>query len=140
MDGLEGKHSYRIRQKDGCVTKGILTNSTLFENSAVKQALKELLKKYVLVPVDKATGNIVIICRRFYMLTMIKELGLERDTSSDTNSTYETCNNIQEYLLIATHCKDLCNDFHLSVTYEIKVLPLLLLVAEILKNLPKLSL
>lgn len=61
MDGLEGKHSYRIRQKDGCVTKGILTNNTLFENSGAKQALKELLKKYVLVPVDKATGNIVII-------------------------------------------------------------------------------
>ena len=42
--------------------------STLFENSAVKQALKELHKKYVLVPVDKATGNIAIICQ-------IKNLG-----------------------------------------------------------------
>lgn len=51
------------------------SNSTLFQNSIVKQALTELISKYVLVPVYKATGNVAIICRRFYELTVIKKLG-----------------------------------------------------------------
>ena len=41
----------------------------------MKQDLTELSSKYVLVPVDKATGNVAIICR-FYELTGIKELEL----------------------------------------------------------------
>lgn len=50
---------------------------------------------------------------------MIKELGLNRDTRDDTKNTHETCNHIQEDVVIAKHCKDLCNNFHLSV-YENK--------------------
>ena len=41
----------------------------------MKLALAELYDKHVLVLVDKAIGNAAIIYQRFYMLTLIKNLG-----------------------------------------------------------------
>lgn len=38
-------------------------NSQLLQNSAMKQALTELYNKYVLVLVDKVTGNAAIACQ-----------------------------------------------------------------------------
>ena len=35
-----------------------------------------------LVPIDKATGNVAVICQRFYAQVLVKELGL-----NDTNTT-----------------------------------------------------
>ena len=82
----------------------------------MKHALTDLLNKYVLVPVDKVICIVAVICQRLSALTLVKELGLERDTSNDTKNTYETCNHIFEKLLIAKHSKFyLCNNFHLSV-------------------------
>ena len=49
------------------------------------------------------------------------------------NTTYETSNHIHEDLLIAKHCKDLCNGFYFSVDKDNKRL-LLILVAEILQK------
>ena len=37
-------------------------NSQLLQNSAMKQALTELYNKYVLVLIDKVTGNAAIVC------------------------------------------------------------------------------
>ena len=44
-------------------------NSQLLQNSAMKQALTELYNKYVLVLVDKVTGNAAIVCQKLYVLT-----------------------------------------------------------------------
>ena len=41
----------------------------------MKQALAKSHDKYVLVPVDKTTGNVAIIFQRFYALTSINSLG-----------------------------------------------------------------
>ena len=48
--------------------------------------------KNVLAPVDKATGNAVVTCRRFYVLKLINELALDRDSRYDTNNNYKTYN------------------------------------------------
>ena len=87
-----------------------INNSPLLQNFVMKQALTELYNKYVLVLVDKTIGNAAIICQKFYVSTFIKELGLDRDPRNGTNSTYETCNHIQEDFLIAKHSKDFCNN------------------------------
>ena len=44
-------------------------NSQLLQNSAMKQAVTELYNKYVLVLVDKVTGNTAIVCQKLYVLT-----------------------------------------------------------------------
>ena len=37
--------------------------------------LKELQRKYVIVPIDKASNNISVICKRFYVMRLLKEVG-----------------------------------------------------------------
>ena len=49
----------------------------VFQNVDVKECLPDLHNKYVFVPADKAPNNIIIIiCKRYYIETLIKELGL----------------------------------------------------------------
>ena len=41
-------------------------------------------KDFVVVPIDKATGNIALICKRFYASVVTRELGLNNNSSTDT--------------------------------------------------------
>ena len=47
----------------------------VLQNVDVKSCLSDLQKIYVFVPSDKAPQNIIIICKRYYIETLIKELG-----------------------------------------------------------------
>ena len=42
----------------------------------IKQYLKKLHDRFVLVPVDKASNNFAIICKKFYIEVLMKELGI----------------------------------------------------------------
>ena len=43
--------------------------------------------KYVIVPADNASNNIVFVCKSYYFECLIKELGINSNTSS--NTTYK---------------------------------------------------
>ena len=51
----------------------------------VVEYLKQLHKTYVFVPIDKAGNNIAIICKRYYVEVILKEIG----QIGNGNSTYE---------------------------------------------------
>ena len=44
----------------------------VLQNVDVKACLSDLHNKYVFVPADKAPNNIIIICKRYYIETLIK--------------------------------------------------------------------
>ena len=46
----------------------------VLQNADVKACLSDLHNKYVFVPADKVPNNIIIICKRYYIETLIKEL------------------------------------------------------------------
>ena len=62
----------------------------VLQNVDVKACLSDLHNKYVFVPADKAPNNI-IICKRHYIETLIKELGLDNCPTLTGNSTYTSC-------------------------------------------------
>ena len=62
----------------------------VLQNVDVKACLSDLHDKYVFVPADKAPNNI-IICKRYYIETLIKELGLDNCSTPTGNSTYISC-------------------------------------------------
>ena len=62
----------------------------VLQNIDVKAYLSDLHNKYVLVQADKAPNNI-IICKRYYIETLIKELGLDNCYTPTGNSTYTSC-------------------------------------------------
>ena len=49
--------------------------------------ISSLHDKYVIVPADKASNNIVFVCKSYYFECLIKELGINSNTSS--NITYK---------------------------------------------------
>ena len=65
----------------------------VLQNVDVKACLSDpvYLNKYVFVPADKAPNNIIIICKRYYIETLIKELGLNNCSTPTGDSTYTSC-------------------------------------------------
>ena len=53
--------------------------------------LSDLHNKYVFVPADKAPDNIIIICKRYHIETLIKELGLDNCSTPTENSANTSC-------------------------------------------------
>ena len=63
----------------------------VLQNADVKACRSDLHSKYVFVPADKAPNNVIIICKRYYIETLIKELGLDNCSTPTGNSTYTSC-------------------------------------------------
>ena len=61
------------------------------QNVDVKSCLSDLHNKHVFVPADKTPNNIIIICERYYIETLIKELGLDNCSTPTGNSTHTSC-------------------------------------------------
>ena len=93
---------------------------TTLNNIEVKLALNDLHEKYVFTPIDKANNNIAIICKKFYISTLIRELGLY-DNVLNLNKTYDAIDDIQENI-IQGHCTYLSN-LKLSVHDTNKYIP-----------------
>ena len=47
----------------------------ILNNTEVKEYLAELHSKYVIVPIDKAANNVSIICKKYYIEVLLKEVG-----------------------------------------------------------------
>ena len=52
----------------------------------VKDTLHKLQTKYVLVPADKAANNVITVCKKYKIDTLVKELGINNVNIS--NPTY----------------------------------------------------
>ena len=52
----------------------------------VKDTLHKLHANYVLVPADKAANNVIVVCKKYYIDTLVKELGINNINSN--NPTY----------------------------------------------------
>ena len=63
----------------------------VLQNADVKACISDLHNKYVFVPADKAPNSIIMICKRYYIETLIKELGLDNCSTPTGNSTYTSC-------------------------------------------------
>ena len=80
----------------------------------MKQGLQIFHRKYVLVPTDKATNNIVVVCRLHYINTLKQELNgtkAYKKTSTD------------EKTVINSHSNDLPYKFAVNVKERQDKLP-----------------
>ena len=67
----------------------------MLKQDSVIEYLHELHEKYVLVPIDKAANNIAIICKKYYVTVILKEIGI----LDAGNETYEKLNKNQEEII-----------------------------------------
>ena len=63
----------------------------MLQNADIKACLSDLHNNYVFVSADKAANNIIIICKRYYIETLIKKLGLNNCSTPTGNSTCTSC-------------------------------------------------
>ena len=63
----------------------------VLQNVDIKACASDLHNKYVYVPADKALNSIIIVCKRYYIETLIEELGLYNCSIQTGNSTYTSC-------------------------------------------------
>ena len=74
----------RIHKLKKCVNS---RPKSVFKDQEAVKCLSSLHDKYVIVPVDKASNNVVFVCKSYYFECLIKELGINNNTSS--NTTYK---------------------------------------------------
>ena len=77
----------------------------------VKDTLHKLHANYVLVPADKAANNVIIVCKKYYIDTLVKELGI--NNVNINNPTYIPIDDSFE-TIVKSH-----NQFITSVGLEI---------------------
>ena len=78
-------------------------NEVLKDKTALSD-LRALQEKYVIVPVDKAMGNLALICKRHYASVLVKELGL---TDNNPSLTYTKVENSTSSDVVAKNIGDL---------------------------------
>jgi hypothetical protein len=59
------------------ITKNMPTHKSTIEELYFRKSVKDLQQKYVIAPSDKCANNYVIICKRFYVEMICRELGVE---------------------------------------------------------------
>ena len=77
----------------------------------VKDTLHKLHANYVLVPADKAANNVIIVCKKYYIDTLVKELRI--NNANINNPTYIPIDDSFE-TIVKSH-----NQFITSVGLEI---------------------
>jgi hypothetical protein len=74
----------RIHKLKNCVDS---RPKSVFKDQEAVKCLSSLHYKYFIVPADKASNNIVFVCKSYYFECIIKELGINSNTAS--NTTYK---------------------------------------------------
>ena len=79
LDLVESRIRILNQRKVPSVTKPVL------KDEEVIASLAELHRKFVVVPIDKASNNVALICKRFYIQKLLNEVGVPGNQSP----TYE---------------------------------------------------
>ena len=88
----------------------------------MKDTLRRLHDDFVLVPADKAANNVIVVCKKYHIETLIKEIGINT-TNISPNSTYiPSTDSFHE--ILESHCKFI-ESVGLEMSEEDKNLPYL---------------
>ena len=90
----------------------------------VKKELSTLHKEFVLLPTDKAQNNISIVCKKFFIDSLLKEVNFGlKELKDQKSSTYESVN-LDKKEIIAKH-QDFSNLFNIHTEENRLFLPFL---------------
>ena len=100
-----------LRKQPNQIVKPVL------EDPEIKEYLEKLHKDFVIVPIDKASNNVAIICKPFYIKVLVEEVGIPDGASSTyTMSSLEKNHIIDNNILV-------CDRYKLVVSESEKCLP-----------------
>ena len=95
-------------------------SKSIFKKNQIKNSLKRVQDKYIICRVDKAANNYAFICKKFYVKTILNELGYDENSfQSIGNDTYQPCNENEEFY-IRQMCDCISNEFDITIENEDK--------------------
>ena len=102
-----------------------------------KASMKKLHSRFIVVPADKASGNFVVICKKFYLKTMCEEMGIKKKENGrwelTGNAVYKRVTDSTEEEVIRRH-HDMSVGFGLGWKEENERLPILFAIPKLHKN------
>ena len=104
-------------------------NTSIFKDQNVVDNLSSLHEEYVVVPADKASNNVVFVCKKYYVECLIRELGIN---GTSGNPTY-TATTLSKEEIIDNH-KSIIASFGLHVEDDDCELPRLYWIPKLHKN------
>jgi hypothetical protein len=124
---------YRLRSTINTIFEFLRTVARETSLNMPKELLEALLSslhdKYIIVPADKASKNIVFVCKSYYFECLIKELGINSNTSS--NTTYKPISFDKDEIL-ANH-RSFMTSLSIPSSKESEVLPYLYWIPKLHK-------
>jgi hypothetical protein len=102
---------------------------SVFKKPEVVNELRRLHDNFVLVPADKASNNIVFVCKNYYYECLLNELGF---TTTSGNTTY-TRTNLTRDEILQNHLSVL-NTFNIPKNQDQFDLPYLFWIPKLNKN------
>ena len=104
---------------------------SILNTNNVKDYIYEMHKKFVISPIDKASNNFAIICKKFYLEVIQGELGISGKIKG--NRVYKPVNqNIDN--IIEKHVDSIKHDFNINIKEVDKNIPFLYWVSKQHKN------
>ena len=103
----------------------------ILKKNEVKEALRQLHDKFVISVVDKAANNFAITCRKFYLVRLALELGV--DTGRFGNNTYCRLDQTEEEVCLRIRTQ-MAEKFDIYVPDEYLKLPVLQWIPKFHKN------
>ena len=99
------------------------TSTSVLKDYGVRSCLDTLKSKYIICTVDKAANNYVFICKKFYVITLLKELGMDLETlECRGNITYQPVNETEDDI-INSHCQIMTTEFNITVSNDNRCIP-----------------
>lgn len=103
----------------------IINKNSIRNNETKDKDYESLQANYVLTPIDKATNNVAIICKRLYFQTMRKEILTNQSTYISSSKT--------ENEIVTEHI-NVNKKFNIEVKNEDKKLPLIYAIPKLHKT------
>ena len=102
--------------------------TSILNDLQVKQYLNSLHEKYVIVPIDKASSNLAIICKKYYTEIILKELGV----LGERNNTYVLVNTDDKNIIKKD--KQYCQKLKIKQGEDNEKLPIMYWTPKMHKN------
>ena len=100
----------------------------VLKDLAVSTYLEQLHRRFVIVPIDKASNNFAFICKSFYISKILNEVGI----NTISNPTYKVCNDSKDEII--NNNTTFLQKFDLKITDQQKCLPIMYWIPKMHKN------
>ena len=107
---------------------------SILKDKDIINYIEQLHKDFVICSIDKAANNYVIICKKFYVLTLMKELGIDPISYVCQGSIAYQLVDLSEDNMVKGHCKFLKEKFDIVVSKVNEKIPRIFWNPKLHKN------